>query len=72
MTKTSSFLLSSLLPTPLRIDFPRESYKYLGYVFEKFGGYKVDENRPGWDRSYVAMYLLQKSRDWVTKTHRKH
>jgi len=57
---------------PLRIDFPRESYKCLGYLLDKLGGYKVNENLPGWDRPDEAMHLLQKSGDWVTKNQRKH
>src|SRR5271169_6782776 len=50
---------------PLKIDFPRESYKCLGFILETIGGYRLDENLPGWDRPEQAVNILEKARDWV-------
>jgi len=55
----------SLPGGPLEIDFPRESYKGLAYVLQKLGGYRIDENLPGFDRPEKALELLEKSRNWV-------
>lgn len=52
---------------PLVIDFPRESYKCLGYILQELGGYKVDDNLPGWDKHEDAVRYMQKARDWVIK-----
>jgi hypothetical protein len=54
---------------PLKTDFPRESYKCLGFILETIGGYRVGENLPRWDRPEQAVHILEKARDWVAKHH---
>ena len=55
----------NLPSAPLAIDYPRESYKGLAYVLQKLGGYRIDENLPGFDRPEQALQLLERSRNWV-------
>lgn len=55
----------NLPSAPLAIDFPRESYRGLAYVLQKLGGYRIDENLPGFDRAEQALQLLERSRNWV-------
>jgi hypothetical protein len=53
--------------TPLVIDYPRESYKCLGYILGK-AGYTVDPNLPGWDRPSEAQTHLESARHWTQIT----
>jgi hypothetical protein len=48
----------------LVIEYPRESYKCLGYVLT-LGGFTVDQNLPGWDRPDEAQRTLKAARDWI-------
>ena len=50
---------------PLNIEFPRESYRCLGFILSLLGGYEIDLDLPGYDRPEEAQRVLKEARAWV-------
>ena len=55
------------VPRPLDPDFPRESYRCLGYILKVLGRYEIDLNLPGYDRPEEAQRILKTAREWVSQ-----
>jgi len=53
------------VPHPLDLEFPRESYRCLGYILKVLGGREIDLNLPGYDRPEEAQRILKTAREWV-------
>jgi hypothetical protein len=50
---------------PLDIQFPRESYRCLGFILHALGGYEIDLDLPGYDHPEDAQRILKAAREWV-------